>query len=70
MGGRFDSAGDWVVFLTFLELLVHFPFTVLEVSCVFYHGCEGPFTFLTVSATIGLTHRLFGMFFPAESCAH
>ena len=30
----------------------------------FYHGCEGPFTFLTVSATIGLTHRLFGAFFP------
>ena len=29
---------------------------------VFYHGCEGPFTFLTVSATIGLTYRLFGAF--------
>ena len=30
----------------------------------FYHGCEEPFTFFTVSATIGLTHRLFGAFFP------
>ena len=36
----------------------------------FYHGCEGPFTFLAVSPTIGLTHRLFGTFFPAVSCAH
>ena len=35
IGGRFCSAEDWVVFLTFLELLVHFPFTFLEVSCVF-----------------------------------
>ena len=35
MGGCFCSAGDWVVFLAFLELLVHFPFTFLEVSCVF-----------------------------------
>ena len=31
----------------------------------FYHGCEGPFTFLAVSPTIGLTQRLFGAFFPA-----
>ena len=29
MGGRFCSARDWVVFLTFWELLVHFPFTFL-----------------------------------------
>ena len=36
----------------------------------FYHGWEEPFTFLTVSATIGLTHRLFGMFFPCcELCS-
>src|SRR5713101_683659 len=53
MGGRFCSAGDWAVFLTFWELLVHFPFT-----------------FFAVSPTIGLTHRLFGAFFPAVSCAH
>ena len=36
----------------------------------FYHGCEGPFMFLAISPTIGLTHRLFGAFFPAVSCAH
>ena len=30
MGGRFCSAGDWAVFLTFWELLVHFPFTFLQ----------------------------------------
>ena len=36
----------------------------------FYHGCEGPFTFLAVSPTLGLMHRLFGAFFPAVSCAH
>jgi len=36
----------------------------------FYHGCEGPFTFLAISPTIGLTHRLFGTFFPAVSRAH
>ena len=70
MGGRFCSAGDWVVFLTFLELLVHFSIHVFGSSMCFYHGCEEPFTFFTVSATIGLTHRLFGTFFPAESCAH
>ena len=53
IGGRFCNAQAWVVFLTFLELLVHFPFT-----------------FFAVSLTIGLTHWLFGMFFPAVSCAH
>ena len=36
----------------------------------FYHGCEGPFTFFTVSPTIGLTHRLFGVFLPVVSRAH
>ena len=41
MGGRFCSAGDWVVFLAFLELLVHFPFTFLEVSCVFTMAVKG-----------------------------
>ena len=35
MEGHFCSAGDWVVFFKFLELLVHFPFTFLEVPCVF-----------------------------------
>ena len=35
MGGRFCSAGDWVVFLTFLELLVHFSIHVFVISCVF-----------------------------------
>ena len=29
MGGCFCNAKDWVLFLTFLELLVHFPFTFL-----------------------------------------
>ena len=29
IGGRFCSAGDWDIFLTFWELLVHFPFTFL-----------------------------------------
>ena len=29
IGGRFCNARAWVVFLTFLELLVHFPFTFL-----------------------------------------
>ena len=29
IGGRFCNARYWVVFLTFLELLVHFPFTFL-----------------------------------------
>ena len=36
----------------------------------FYHGCEGPFTFFTVSPTTGLTHKLFGTFFPCcELCS-
>ena len=46
MGGRFDSAGDWVVFLTFLELLVHFPFTFLEVPCVFTMAVKSHSRFL------------------------
>ena len=70
MGGRFCSAGDWVVFLTFLELLVHFPFTFLEVSCVFTMAVKSHSRF-------GLSHWLLvsrtgylGCFFPAVSCAH
>ena len=40
-----------------------------EFMC-FYHGWEEPFPFLTVSAIIGLTHRLFGTFFPCcELCS-
>ena len=46
MGGRFCSAGDWVVFLTFLELLVHFPFTFLEVPCVFTMAVKSHSRFL------------------------
>ena len=30
IGGRFCNARDWVVFLTFLEMLVHFPFMFLQ----------------------------------------
>ena len=41
IGGRFCNARAWVVFLTFLELLVHFPFTFLEVSCVFTMAVKG-----------------------------
>ena len=56
MGGRFCSAGDWVVFLTFLELLVHFPFMFLEFSCVFTmagksHSCFWLSHWLLVSRT-------------------
>ena len=35
MGGRFCSARDWVVFLMFWELLVHFSIHVFVISCVF-----------------------------------
>ena len=51
MGGRFCSAGDWVVFLTFWELLVHFPFTFLVASCVFTMAVKGHSRFW-------LSHRL------------
>ena len=57
IGGRFCNARAWVVFLTFLELLVHFSIHVFVISCVFYHGCEKPFTFLAVSLTFG-SHAL------------
>ena len=70
MGGRFCSAGDWVVFLTFLGATGAFSIHVFDSFMCFYHGCEEPFTFLAVSLTIGLTHRLFGAFSPTMSCVH
>ena len=51
MGGRFCSARDWVIFLTFWELLVHFPFTFLVASCVFTMAVKGHSRFW-------LSHRL------------
>ena len=51
MGGRFCSAGDWAVFLTFWELLVHFSFTFLVASCVFTMAVKGHSRFW-------LSHRL------------
>ena len=66
-GGRFCNARAWVVFLTFLQLLVHFPFTFLWFHVFFYHGCEEPFTFWLSHWLLGLTHWLFGMFSPVVS---
>ena len=41
IGGRFCSARDWVVFLTFWELLVHFSIHVFVASCVFTMAMKG-----------------------------
>ena len=51
IGGRFCSARDWVVFLTFWELLVHFSIHVFVVSCVFTMAVKGHSRFW-------LSHRL------------
>ena len=67
IGGRFCNARAWVVFLTFLELLVHFPFTFFVNSCVFTMAGKSHSRFLLSQQLLGLTHWLFGTFFPVES---
>ena len=70
IGGRFCNARAWVVFLTFFGAAGAFSIHVFGSFMCFYHGYEGPFTFLTVSATIDLTHRIFGAFSPCcELCS-
>ena len=70
MGGRFDSAVDWVVFLTFWELLVHFSIHVFVISCVFTMAVKSHSRFwlshwLMVSRTDYLGHS-----FPAVNCVN
>ena len=66
----FGSSRDWVVFLTFWELLVHFSIHVFVVSCVFTMAVKGHSRFwLSHQLLISRTDYL-GCFFPAVSCAH
>ena len=67
MGGRFCNARAWVVFLTFLELLVHFSIHVFVISCVFTMTVKSHSCFWLSHWLLGLTHWLFGTFFPAVS---
>lgn len=70
IGGRFCNARAWVVFLTFLQLLVYFSIHVFVISCVFTMTVKSHSRFWLSHWLLGLTHWLFGTFFPAVSCAH
>ena len=67
IGGRFCNARAWVVFLTFLELLVHFPFAFLWFHVFFTMAVKSHSRFWLSHWLLGLTHWLFGTFFPAVS---
>ena len=70
MGGRFFSARDWVVFLTFWELLVHFSIHVFVNSCVFTMAVKGHLRFLLSQRLLASRTGYLGRFSPAVSCAH
>ena len=62
--------GCWLHFSQGLEVVFVMPGPGLSSSRFWNCWCIFPFTFFAVSMTIGLTHWLFGMFFPAVSRVH